>query len=213
MEDESRLLKAATEGDKTLVFKLLKEGVNPNCEDDYGRGPLLCFYPDIINLLLEYGADPNQQINENGHSVLSGLCYANSIFSAKGTSQKECVQLLLENGCKIDVGYIPSNETPLHHATAPMGEENLEVIKLLLQHKANPNSKTIPNIASHNFYQGAKTKGETALHRAAAFCSSDTIELLLKFGADKKALDSNGDTPLSWACWYRRPKELIDKLK
>ena len=213
MKQETMLLKASLEGERNLVFQLLEKGVNPNCKDDSGRGPLLSFYPEIIELLIKYGANPNLQLNENGHSVLSGLCYANSIFSTKGTNQKECIQLLIENGANVEIGYIPSKETPLHHATAPMGTENLEIIELLLQNDANPNSKTIPNLGSHNFYNGAKTKGETPLHRAAAFCSIETIELLIKFGANKEILDTNGETPLSWACWYRRPKSLIDKLK
>jgi len=189
-----------------------KNRVDPNCENVHGRGPLLSFYPEIIELLIKYGAVPNLQYNENGHSVLSGLCYANSIFSSKGTSQKECIRLLLENGADVELGYIPSNETPLHHATAPMGVENLEVIELLLRHDASRNSKTIPNIDSHNFYHGAKTKGETPLHRAAAFCSVEAINLLFKYGADKAILDTNGESAHSWACWYRRPKSLIDRL-
>ena len=212
MNQESHLLKASLEGDKELVSQLLKKGANPNCKDDTGRGPLLCFFPEIIELLIKFGANPNQQFNENGHSVLSGLCYANSIFKTKGTNQKECIQLLLENSADVEIGYIPSNETPLHHATAPMGNENLDVIELLLQNDANPNSSTIPNISSHNFHYGAKTKGETPLHRAAAFCNEETIELLIKFGANKEIVDSSGESPLSWACWYRRPKSLIDKL-
>ena len=212
MNQESALLKASLEGDKEVVRRILENGVNPNCKDAWGRGPLLCFYPEIIALLIQYGAHPNSQSNENGHSVLSGLCYANSIFDTKGTDQKECIRLLISNGADVAFGFKPSNETPLHHATAPMGKENIEVIELLLQSKADPNAKTIPNIASHNFYHGTKTKGETPLHRAAAFCNIETINLLLDYGADKKILDANGESPLSWASWYRRPKSLIEKL-
>lgn len=213
MNLERQLLTATLKGDKGLVEELLESGVDPNCKDESGRGPLLSFYPEIIKLLIDHGAIPNEQFNENGHSVLSGLCYANSIFESKGTNQFECIRILIENGANVDVGFIPSNETPLHHATAPMGTENLEVIKLLLQNHANPNAKTIPNVDTHNFYYGAKTKGETPLHRAAAFCNIEAIELLLDFKANKESLDINGDTPHSWACWYRRPKKLIDQLK
>ncbi len=212
MNQETTLLKAALDGEKDLVLQLLEKGVDPNCKRESGSGLLLSFYPKILNLLLQYGANPNTQYNENGHSVLAGLCYANSIFEAKGTSQLECIRILLDSGANVESGYEPSNETPLHHATAPMGNENLGVIQLLLENHANPIAQTIPNIGSHNFYYDAKTKGETPLHRAAAFCSLDVIELLLKFGAQKALVDVNGDTALSWACWYRRPKSLIDKL-
>jgi len=41
--------------------------------------------------------------------------------------------------------------------------------------------------------------GETALHRAAAYQSQETIELLLNTGADKTLLDDRGESALSWA--------------
>jgi len=213
MNLESKLLDASLKCEVGLVKELLNNGVDPNCSDKAGRGPLLSFSPEIIELLIEKGARPNEQFNENRHSVLAGLCYANSIFKSKNTNQLSCIKLLIENGANVEFGYEPSNETPLHHATAPMGNENIQVIRFLLEKKANPNAKTIANIDSHNFYNGAKSKGETPLHRAAAFCGTETIELLLDFGADKSVIDVNGDNPLSWACWYRRPKELIDKLR
>ena len=213
MTSESILLNATLNGDLDTVKQSIRDGVNLNCKDDFGRGPLLSFYPEIIQLLIEHGANPNNQFNENGHTVLSGLCYANTVFKSKNTNQLDCVKILVENGANIEVGYVPSNETPLHHATAPMGIENIGVIKYLLENKANPNSKTIPNIGSHNFYEGAQTKGESPLHRAAAFCTIETIDLLLSFGANRETLDINGEKPLSWACWHRRPKQLIDKLR
>ena len=187
--------------------------IRDSCQDASGRGPLLSFDPDVIQLLLEHDARPADQSNENGHSVLAGLCYANKIFRTKETDQLKCIRLLVEHGADIHLGYRPTNESPLHHATAAMGEDNIEVIRYLLENGANPNGRTVAGVHSHNFYHGAKTKGESPLHRAAAFCSEATIELLMAYGADKNLLDAHGDTPLSWACWYRRPKSLIDKLR
>lgn len=211
--NESKLLTATLEGDVALTRQLLHQGINPNCKDPSGRGPLLCFFPEIISLLLDHGALPNEQFNENGHTVLAGLCYANSIFESRGTDQAAVIKLLLEHGADVERGYSSSRETPLHHATAPMGKDNISVIKILLENKANPNAITIPSIPSHNFYQGAKTKGESPLHRAAAFCSEATIDLLLDYGGDTSQVDANGETPLSWACWHQRPKSLIEKLR
>jgi len=213
MVKEEALLKASLEGEIDRVNALLSEGVNPNCKDGSGRGPLLSFYPEVINSLLEYGAKPNLQYNENGHSVLSGLCYANSIFRELATNQMECIRLLLNAGADIEKGYELSKETPLHHATASMGKENVEVLNLLLENNANPNAKTKYGVISDNFYLGARTRGETPLHRAAAFCDIDTVSLLQEFGADNMVLDDNGEPPLSWACWYRRPKTLIEMLR
>jgi len=57
-----------------------------------------------------------------------------------------------------------------------------------------------------------RTKGETPLHRAAAFGGEDTIKLLLDAGARIDAADANGDTPLSWASWYLRPASILRML-
>jgi ankyrin repeat protein len=57
-----------------------------------------------------------------------------------------------------------------------------------------------------------RTKGETPLHRAAAFGTEETIQLLLDAGASKEAKDMNGDSPLSWASWYARPDSILRLL-
>ena len=58
----------------------------------------------------------------------------------------------------------------------------------------------------------ARTKGETALHRAAAFGEEGTVKMLLDAGAQREARDANGDTPLSWASWYLRPASILHQL-
>jgi ankyrin repeat protein len=57
-----------------------------------------------------------------------------------------------------------------------------------------------------------RTKGETPLHRAAAFADADTIRLLLDAGADRERRDAHGDTPLSWASWHLRPGAVLALL-
>ena len=57
-----------------------------------------------------------------------------------------------------------------------------------------------------------RTKGETPLHRAAAFGTEAAIALLLDAGAAIDAKDMNGDTPLSWASWHLRPDSILRKL-
>ena len=58
----------------------------------------------------------------------------------------------------------------------------------------------------------ARVRGETPLHRAAAWGSPEVIQLLLDAGADLTIRDANKDTPLGWASWYRRDKSIIDQL-
>lgn len=58
----------------------------------------------------------------------------------------------------------------------------------------------------------SRTKGETPLHRAAAFGSPEVIQRLLDAGAVVDARDAHGDSPLAWASWHLRPDAILRKL-
>lgn len=60
--------------------------------------------------------------------------------------------------------------------------------------------------------KGHAAEAETPLHRAAAFGSEETIQLLLDAGANVDAKDMNGDSPLTWASWHLRPDSILRKL-
>ena len=77
---------------------------------------------------------------------------------------------------------------------------------------SDPNRATKPGAETGGFMRDCRTKGETALHRAAAFASEDTIQTLLDAGAIVDARDVNGDTPLGWASWYTRADTVLRKL-
>jgi Ankyrin repeats (3 copies) len=79
-----------------------------------------------------------------------------------------------------------------------------QVVKVLLDGGANVNAATIPGVRTEAFTH-SNTRGETPLHRAAAFGSVHVIQMLL-------AKDANGETPLMWASWYRRAGDVLDKL-
>lgn len=57
-----------------------------------------------------------------------------------------------------------------------------------------------------------RTKGETPLHRAAAFGSETAVDLLIEADAIIDAKDMNGDSPLTWASWHLRPDSILRKL-
>jgi hypothetical protein len=57
-----------------------------------------------------------------------------------------------------------------------------------------------------------RTRGETPLHRAAAFGTETAVQLLLDAGAKREARDVNGDTPLTWASWHLRPAPILRQL-
>jgi ankyrin repeat protein len=198
------LKRAASAGDLASVRSLVAAGADVNATDSHGSGTLLAFHPEIIAYLLLQGADPNAQTNENGASVLAGLAYV---------GQVECVRLLLEHGADSNRGRVESGETPLHHVLAGKNQGGIELVKLLLDHGADPNAKTTPHVLSLNFWRDARTRGETPLHRAAAFAPRAVIRLLIDAGADLTLRDVNGDSPLSWASWHRRPRHIIEILQ
>jgi uncharacterized protein len=182
-----QLKRACFEGDLDVVRRLVAGGADVNGTDQHGSGTLLTFHPEIIEYLLSHGADADIQTNENGASVLAGLAYVN---------QLECVRVLLRHGANPDRGRDESGETPLHHALVGSEPDRSALVKLLLDHGANPNARTVPGVISCNFLRDARTRGETPIHRAAAYSSEETIKLLVAAGADRTLRDANGDSPV-----------------
>lgn len=196
------LFDAAFAGDLGEVRKLVEAGADINTRDLDGPGPLLTFHPAVTEYLLAQGADPDVQTNEFGASVLAGLCYVN---------QAECVERLLQHGANPNHGRIESGETPLHHALA--GGAEIEIIRLLVSHQADVNAKTKSGVVSYNFYGDAPTRGETPLHRAAAYASQAIVESLLSAGADRRLADAHGHLAHDWAGWHMRDKPLVEQLR
>lgn len=122
-------------------------------------------------------------------------------------------EFLIENGADSNHPFPGTRETPLHSVLCKMNRVRYTpLVKLLLRHGADPNAATKPGVETGSFMRDCRTKGETPLHRAAAFGNEEDISLLLTAGAAVTARDVNGDTPLSWASWYLRPGSILHLL-
>jgi ankyrin repeat protein len=122
-------------------------------------------------------------------------------------------EFLVESGADVNAAARDTGETPLHSAlcTANRVAHDL-VLRVLLASGADPNRATRPAVETGAFMRDCRTKGETPLHRAAAFGTLETIDLLLAAGAVLDAKDASGDTPLGWASWYLRPDAILRRL-
>lgn len=122
-------------------------------------------------------------------------------------------EYLLDSGADANAAADATKETPLHAALCtPERRAHDLVVRVLLARGADPNRATKPGVETGSFMRDCRTKGETPLHRAAAFGGEETIDLLLAAGAAREAKDANGDTPLAWASWYARPDAILRRL-
>jgi ankyrin repeat protein len=121
---------------------------------------------------------------------------------------------LIKAGADPNARVKDTGETPLHGALSKAGRPAyLFTVRVLVENGADVNAKTIPGAETGAFMRDVRTKGETPLHRAAAYADAATIAYLLDRGADRTARDAHGDSPLSWASAHLRPGAVLDLLQ
>lgn len=199
------MLAQITDGRTDLVFAYLAAGHAATSTDADGVSLLqwCAYYGDVsaMRYLLAQGASlatlgDNLDLNGAAFHGHWRLCL-----------------FLIENGADVNLPLPDTGETPLHAALCKANSPAHElVIKVLLAKGANPNCATKPNVETGGFMRDCRTKAETPLHRAAAFGSERTIQMLLDAGAVVDAKDMNGDSPLGWASWYLRPDTILRQL-
>ena len=179
------LIYAVIRMNSEVVNLLLKAKANPNQENalalmfaaQYG-------YPDIVQQLLKYGADPNSISNIDGSTTLH--CILESLEETPHNDDKDkektfiklaIIQQLLETGANIINIQNQDRLTALIMAT----DKGLsEIVELLLQNGADPNV--------HG------NKGRTALMYACSHGNSKVAEILLRFNANPQLVDNDGFT-------------------
>lgn len=193
------------DGRTDLVFDYLAQGNSASCRGDDGVSLIqwCAYHGDVsaIRFLVSRGAS----LQELG----SNLDLNGAVFHG----HKELCEFVIEHGADINQPLPDTGETPLHSAFCKTDHTVYNpVLKVLLAHGANPNVATKAGVETDSFMRDCRTKGETPLHRAAAFGDADAIQMLLDAGAEKEVRDAFGDTPLSWASWYLRPRPILRML-
>ena len=151
---------------------------------------------DRVRSLVESGADVNAADEHGAGTLLTFHPGVTAYLLSKGADPN-----------------IQTNEFGVSVLAGLCYVNQVECVKVLCQHGADVNAKTEPGVSSFNFFGETPTRGETPLHRAAAYASIEVVELLLRAGADRAICDVNGDSPHRWAGWHRRPKELVELLR
>jgi ankyrin repeat protein len=155
---------------------------------------------EMVQLLLDHHADPEQQVFYNGYRPLH-------YYTMRGNL--EAMQALLLHGVDVDPIPLVSLSTPLNYAA----QHNIDAVKLLLKHGANVKSADPPlhtavgagktdvvKLFLERCPEGTSVKaenGETALHFAAKAGKIDMVRLMLQFWSGGiRQKDNDGNTPL-----------------
>lgn len=187
------LLVAIKNNDIIAVNNLLKEGVNPNFQDDDGFSPLHRAIEnnnlDLVKALLSY-RNIDKEIKLPRDTTASNGWYLGGdtpLLYASYIGNPQVVSALLDANCNIRARDDIDGAMAIHIAAA---NGNNEVINLLLN-----KDKNLINAVDNN--------GEdTPLHWAIMKNLDSTAELLLSQGANPNQKNSSAQTPLHYAAMY-----------
>jgi uncharacterized protein len=222
----SPLLLAIMNANWDLAKQLIAAGADVNQWDIFGEAPLLTAVDlrnrvdggrasidptntvkglDIVNLLLERGADPNMQLffkpahlrgAGGGGDVRNGAATSTRgstpLIRAANNADLEVVKILLEHGADATL-YMADRQTPIHAAIAGRASEPqaLELIGILRKAGTDVNVVALIN-------HEEEVRGGSALHYAVRKRQKDVIKLLASMGIDMNAEDQDGLTALDY---------------
>ena len=148
----------------------------------------------IVELLLEKGADPNQQLffkpaNVRGVLMTRGVT---PLIRAAANGDAEVVKLLLAKGADATIA-TADRQTPIHAVLAGRAPEPqaLELVRTFQK------AGTDVNVVALIHHQ-EEVRGGTALHYAVRKRYKTVIKELASFGIDMNAVDQDGLTALDY---------------
>lgn len=185
-----KLCKAVMQGDFQATKRVTNSLISVNFPTIMSENPLwYAVYFDqleIAELLLQRGANPNQDQNLDRKSVL---------ILAIEKRNLEFVELLLRFKADLNFFSFDKNRTPLCEAACLINDFGKEIIRLLLKNGAEVNALS----KVHSQYSFDPEKNESALHGACEKRNLEDIKLLIEYGADVKSRNNYGETPLQRA--------------
>jgi ankyrin repeat protein len=213
----SPLLLAIMNANWDLAKHLIVAGADVNQWDIFGEAPLLTAVDlrnridggrasidpvntarglDIVNLLLDRGADPNMQLLFKPANVRIGITTytrgATPLILAATNGDLEVVKILLARGADATL-YMADRQTPIHAAIAGRATEPQAVELIRALQKAGTDVNVIA-LVNHP----EEIRGGTALHYAVRKRYKEVIKLLASFGIDMNAADQDGLTALDY---------------
>lgn len=188
-EGNPALMVAALHATPNAVAALLDAGAEANATNVFGASALIYAVADPrkVELLLAHGADPN-------HASALGNT---ALIAAAGLPESgRSAAMLIAAGAKLQL----TNSVGVDALGRAASMGNLEVVKLLLRHRANPNC--LPE-----FHAVGKIKqGATPLHYAAFRGDIRMIRALLAAGADINATETFAGSALNNALYANHPQ-------
>lgn len=202
---DEKMLAAALNGDLATVEELVTQGANINYTDAWGNRAIFAAAWEgnlkALDLFYNLGA----KISFENANLLCNAAYNGKVDSVKW---------LLDKGENANFNFADTGENALHYTLSKTSEmdERAEIVKVLIAAGTDVNKKTLAGKPTLCFMRDAYLKGESPLHRAAAYGNVAIVKMLLDAGAEPSMKDANGDTPISWGSWYLRDADVLRLL-
>ena len=206
MEDlDKKMLTAAFDGDLATVEKLVSQGADINYTDAWGNFAMFAAAWEGNTKALDLYYNLGAKISFEDANLLCNAAYNGKVDSVKW---------LLDKGENANFSFTNTGENALHYTISKTSEmdDRVEIVRVLIAAGIDVNKKTLAGKSTLCFMRDAYLKGESPLHRAAAFGNVTIIKMLLDAGAEPSMKDANGDTPISWGSWYLREADVLRLL-
>ena len=188
---------------KEIVEILITRGADVNAKDMHGNYALMWSvnrgYKELVKVLLENKAHPHLTYKVG---TIEGVT---PLMSASQNGYKEIVEMLLAHGAAVNAQN-SNGDTALVLAIAKGRKENKEVVRILLENKANPHftysfqdAKDSNESTEDDDTEGFTTEDTTPLMWAARMGYKDIAIQLLKAGVNVNSKDEDDWTALLYA--------------